>query len=105
MVKIHKNLLNSAKSIFRKKSPAGNVPLPAGFLLLPHSWLPLFLGFPFGEALPHSGGGEVPLGFFISSLPLGGKVYKAKLWTNEEKQAFLFCLKNCFAKIFQTKGQ
>ena len=37
---------------------------------------PYFLGFPFGEALPRSGGGEVPLGFplraFLAELPFQG---------------------------------
>lgn len=36
----------------------------------------LILGFPFGEALPRSGGGEVPLGFplraFLAELPFQG---------------------------------
>ena len=38
------------------------------------------------------------------AFPLGGKVDKANLWTNEEKLAFLFCLKICLTKNFQTKG-
>ena len=47
---------------------------PGGRLYL----LPYLLGFPFGEALPRSGGGEVPLGFplraFLAELPFQGSV-------------------------------